>query len=1039
MQKEGIQLNKAQREAVEAIFGPLLVIAGPGTGKTQLLAARAAEIISKTDVGPNSVLCLTYTEAGAVAMRRRLVSMIGDDGYKVPVHTFHGFGQSVINQHQEYFGIQREAADELRQLTILDKLYKKFTHNNPLKRLLGGEFGSMRNLLTAISEIRKGGYSPDEIKQVIVQSQAELSKIQPIFDEFVNKPRMSKTSSAEVLQILGGIEAKSGWTGSFINSLREAAEESAETGKTTPLTTWRNDWYEHDNKATKHRIPKDIRRLEVLDAAADVYAQYQAEMKQQNLYDFEDMILEVLQAVREHDALRYDLQEQYQFIMVDEFQDTNGAQLQLLYQLTDNPVHEGRPNVMAVGDDDQGIYKFQGADVSNLLDFVNHFKDVKQIVLTDNYRSSEGILEISRHAIKKGESRLENTLEHINKQLEAKAEQGGGAISLSLHDNREAEYAWVASEIQRLIDSGTKPQEIAVLNPRRSTLKRLLPYLDKLSVPYHFDQRASVFEQPAVQALLTLAETVQLLADGRHHDADAKLAESLTDPMWGVDQVKVWELSRRAYKERKFWMELMPDTDFAPIVRLVEELASQSKRLNLHHMLDRLIGNVEVGDDLISPLKKHYFKPENLEATPQEYLSGLSAIARLRDVTTNYAGEQIASLSDLLDVVSLYQSNNLSLVDTSPLIIEPEAVQLMTAYGSKGLEFEAVFLLDAEEKAWVKPRGAPTLISYPQNLPLAPAGENTDDWLRLFYVALTRAKQHLYLSRAKVNDRGDATMPVQFLVDHHLDEKETETQPEDKPAILETTLTAQKLDKSLRDLLKPILDSYVLSPTHLNAWINREDDLQFIRDYILHFPQAISSAAAYGNAIHNTLEYIFKNGRERGRLPDPEAFMKVFEDKLKKQYLTDQDFERELARGGEWLPKFVKAHEQMLTTAGESEFSFYDQHLAVEGVAISGKLDLLLRPAKNQIAILDYKTGKVEPKWRKDPRKLDNYKRQLIFYQILLSNSPLFVGQEVVENGLVFVESEEDTRLTYEVTDADMDDLIGRMVEMKQVLTELVD
>lgn len=410
------QLNANQKKAVDTIDGPVMVIAGPGTGKTELLSMRAANILQATDTLPESILCLTFTDSGAHAMRERLASIIGKDAYKVAIHTFHSFGAEVINQQGEYFyhGASFRPADELATYEIIRGILDELEYTNPLAGKMNGEYTHLHDIITAISDLKRSGLTSDELLQCIDAGETALDAVERDLAEVFSR-RVSATTLAQLMPIAHHIaaletpELPAGTTPlvtTLALSLAHAVDAATDTDSTKPITAWKNKWLTKNAEGTL--VFKDRARHDKLRALSYVYFQYLARMQEAELYDYDDMILRVVHALEVFDALRFTLQEKYQYIMVDEFQDTNLAQMRILANLTNNPVQGDMPNIMVVGDDDQAIYSFQGADVSNILSFQTMYPRAVLIPLVDNYRSGAVILDAARDIIIQGSDRLEH-------------------------------------------------------------------------------------------------------------------------------------------------------------------------------------------------------------------------------------------------------------------------------------------------------------------------------------------------------------------------------------------------------------------------------------------------------------------------------------------------------------------------------------------------------------------------------------------------------------------------------------------------------
>ena len=505
------KLNSAQKKAVDTIDGPLLVIAGPGTGKTELLSMRAANILRATDTLPENILCLTFTDSGANAMRARLASIIGTDAYKVAIQTFHSFGTEIINHHSEYFyrGADFSPADEVATYSILTDIFEELDYNNPLASKMNGDFTHLRDTAQVISELKQAGLSSSELLQIIDSNEKLLDAVEPeLAAIFAN--RISKTTIALLPPIANKIAelpapqlppAIAPLADALALSLARAFDEAVASNKTTPITAWRNTWLEKD--ARGEFVFKDRKRHAKLRAVAPIYDRYLAEMRQAELFDYDDMILNVVQAIEQYPDLRFNLQERYQSIMVDEFQDTNLAQLRILFNLTDTP-HGDAPNIMAVGDDDQAIYSFQGADVGNIHRFRKRYPNHASVVLADNYRSSQEILNRAREIIVQASGRLETSMD-INKQLQAHISNTPGQVTLSALPSRQEEFAWIAESIQENITKGIKPSGIAVIARRHSDLIALLPYLNRANIAVNYERRDNVLDDERIQLLELMA------------------------------------------------------------------------------------------------------------------------------------------------------------------------------------------------------------------------------------------------------------------------------------------------------------------------------------------------------------------------------------------------------------------------------------------------------------------------------------------------------------------------------------------------------
>src|SRR4026208_1763617 len=343
------RLNEQQKLAVDTIEGPVMVIAGPGTGKTQILASRIGKILLETDASPENILCLTYTDAGVVAMRRRLLHVIGPDAYKVSICTFHAFCNDVIQDNLSLFEkTSLDPVSELEKIQLFKELIDSFPKNHPLKRYRGDVYFEINNLQSLFSSMKREGWTPVFINQRINEYIADL----PNREEFVYNRK------------------------------------------------W-GDFRPGDLK--KDKIEEQKERMIKLQAAVGEFDAFQQLLRKRNRYDFDDMINWVINAFESNKNLLANYQEKYQYILVDEYQDTSGTQNRIVQLLIN---YWDKPNVFVVGDDDQSIYRFQGASVENMETFMNRYVDLLVLVLEGNYRSTQPILDISKTLIDTNQQRL---------------------------------------------------------------------------------------------------------------------------------------------------------------------------------------------------------------------------------------------------------------------------------------------------------------------------------------------------------------------------------------------------------------------------------------------------------------------------------------------------------------------------------------------------------------------------------------------------------------------------------------------------------
>lgn len=1018
------RLNSSQKKAVDAIDGPVMIVAGPGTGKTELLSVRIANILKKTDTLPENILCLTFTESGQAAMRERLVEIIGKDAYKVAIHTFHSFGSEIISQNREYFynNAQFEAADELKQYEIIRSIFEELPFSSPLASMQNGEYTHLRDTLRTISELkRNSALTSDELRTIIDQNEAAIEYIEPLLQPII-EARVGKTTAAQLEATLPRIQEYASlqptlygvqpFARVFASSMEETLQQALD-GSTKPVTAWKRRHFEADSQ--KHQVFKDRKRLLKLKEIVHIYYQYLSRMEKAGLFDFDDMIMQVVHAIGTQDDLRFNLQEKYLYMMVDEFQDTNLAQLRIINNLTDNPVNEGNPNILVVGDDDQAIYSFQGADISNILTFSDTYPARRLVVLTDNYRSHGSILAASRTVITQNEDRLETRIGGLSKQLAAHKE-GGGSVVLLEAPNLHTERQTIVANILERINNGAHAHDHAVLARTHADIQSLLPYFAHAGIAVRYEHQENILDTEPVQALIKISELVHALASGNHGTVEALLPEVLAHPAWNIAPQDLWRLSLTAYKNRQHWMEVMATTPaFVPVHEWLVTRAAEAPLLPLEQLLDALMGVPDKGE--ASPYYTHYFSEANLTENPRLYIDHLGALRAIRDKLREYTKAETPKLADFITFISLYTSLGLRIAAFRDTVSSSaDAVHLMTAHKSKGLEFDTVYVFNGVDSTWGQSvRSKSSSISYPENLPFAANSNTPDERLRLYYVAMTRAKSHLYLTFSTVNDAEKATLRADFLValeaPLHTIEAMVDIQKETEAAEVAWHAHLSTPSADLKTLLEPTLAAFKLSATALNGFLDvtRGGPRHFLLNNLLRFPSAKGAAAAYGTAIHGTLQRAHVHRKATGEQKPLEDILHDFETLLKTERLSDKDFKDYLEKGSAHVTQFIQSGVLPMTATQKAEVSFAAQGVRLDDAKLTGALDLIDIDEENKtITVTDYKTGTPADDWKRGADytkvKLHKYRQQLLFYKILIESSGLYSGYTVTQGQLAFIE-----------------------------------
>ncbi|MDB5166267.1 MAG: uvrD [Candidatus Saccharibacteria bacterium] len=1061
-------LNAAQKQAVDTIEGPVLVVAGPGTGKTQLLSARVANILKKTDTGPENIVCLTFTDAAAVNMRERLAGMIGAQAYAVTISTYHAFGSELVRRYGSFFADQPQqtAIDDLGIDSTLRAIITELPYGNPLKYA----DSYIRDVRSTISDFKRALLTPADVRAIDKANEAFLVFAnEQVATHLAAVTRIDKKSIAAFTHLLEATAAFEGIrigtahsiAADWQSELFSAVKDAEESGKTTRITQWKNRWLAKD--AAARFIVGGVADSRKLSAIAHIYEEYDQRLKQQNLFDYDDMILKAIRGLEDNDELRFTLQEQYLYMLLDEFQDTNDAQLRLVELLTDSPVNEGRPNVLAVGDDDQAIYAFQGANYSHMLQFKEMYRDVAVIPLVENYRSAADILKTAENISGQIGERLQSRLPAIDKTLKA----ANAAIPAATIERLEyvtdvSQYAGVVEKIKHLIEQGTAPSEIAVLAPQHRYLVPLLPYLREAAIPVYYEKRENVLDNPLITQLITMCRLVLALQRADHAAASGLWPAVISYDFWQLPTRTIWQTSWNAYDEHQDWTNtLLTDSALTNIglffIRLSQIAASEP----LEIMLDYLVGvtplplnDVEI-TEFQSPFYAYHFADSNPEAVQATFWDLLSNLTILRSQLRNYHSDELRPLllTDFIEFVAAHQQADIKILNTNPHQEASSAVQLMTAYKSKGLEFSAVFVLACLDEVWgSKARSQSSNIPLPANLQhIRYAGQTHDERLRLFYVALTRAKTHLYLTSYANTIAGKHTTELSFLEEQPVDTDVTISPllPTESQLIKHVDVTvpsAQDLVKNwqqrhlseptidLQSAMKARLENYQISPTDLNSFIDLQyaGPQSYFMNKVLRFPSAPTPEGQYGNAIHETLEWLNNMAVHTGQIPGIKAIHDYFDRQMRSKRLGEVLTAQLIDRGRLSLEAYLEQRVSVITENNVSEHKFRNEGVFCGEAHLTGKIDkLIVDKAAKTIRIVDYKTGRSYDRWKREP-KLHRYKQQLYIYKLLVENSRTYKDYTVVDAYLEFVEPNEAGKIVELHIDFDEAECkrIGRLAEV---------
>jgi len=987
-------LNAQQKKAVDTIEGPVMVIAGPGTGKTQILGARIGKILLDTDTAPENILCLTYTDAGAIAMRKRLVDFIGASAYKVTIATFHSFCNDIIQDNLSLF--EKPSLDpisELEKIELLKILIDQFDKNNPLKRYRGDVYYEMSNLSRLFSAMKKEGWTSTYL---IEQINRYINDI-PTREEFVYKKKYKQFEA-----------------GSLKQGLVDAAME----------------------------------KMEKLKAAVASFDTYQELMKSHSRYDFDDMINWVITAFKENKNLLAQYQEKYLYLLVDEFQDTSGTQNELVQLLVN---YWDQPNLFVVGDDDQSIFRFQGANVENMLHYQKQYEqDLVTIVLENNYRSTQPILDASTLLINNNQERLINKVKGLTKNLIAALPENKALQNLPIiacYNDPQEEMMAIAEQINQLIKKGIASKEIAVLYKENKYGEEIAHFLQQKNIPIYSKRTANLFDQVLIQQIIKILDYLACEWDQPNEGANL-LFEILHFKWWHISPITIAVLTTEANQlkygnpEKSFRQVLVEKTQDAQInlfeqggivavakaMRVMEDLMSQITNVTLLNLVEQILQKTGIIQEVLTghdksdelTLVSHFFDfiKEETHRHPNLHLSSLVAMLKLM------------RREDIRLPLPISTGNE-------------AGVNLLTAHGSKGLEFQYVFLAGTNAQYWEKKRRTASA-GYTLPDTVLSSLEHADDkeeLRRLFYVAITRAKQFLTISYSQYKADGKEAEPSQFIIEV-LEGKEASIQKIELAQDIKTSYKLLRLQTAPMpeiqqledDFINPKLEKFSMNVTALNNYL--KCPLHFYYNSLIRVPSGKSEATTFGSAVHDALNKLFKKMQDSGNVfPDTQTLVQDFNFYMNRhrEAFTQQEFKDRKELGEtvliKYYDKYVNDWNKVVTT------EYRINNVVFKDIPLKGAIDKIEFNGK-QVVVIDYKTGNIENAREKllapnDKNPLGgDYWRQAVFYKILLNHHPK--NWEVVSAEFDFVEpnkKKQFEKIALAISDADLT-TVGQQIEM---------
>jgi len=955
------KFNPEQKKAITFGKGPLLIVAGAGTGKTMVITQRVAHLILDKGIKTDAILALTFTEKAAGEMQERVDKLLPYGYVDLWISTFHSFCQKILQQHALDIGLSNDfkLLDQTSQWLLVRQNLDKFDLD--YYKPLGNPTKFIHALLTHFSRCKDEEIYPDDYLQYAEKIELNL-----------------------------------------------------------------------DTKQGDEGLADEARRLKEI---ANAYHVYQQLLLDNNALDFGDLINYTLRLFKQRKNILKKYQEQFEYILVDEFQDTNFAQYNLVKLLAGQ-----KANLTVVADDDQSIYKFRGASVSNILQFKKDYSKAQNIVLTENYRSCQNILDLSYNFIQlNNPNRLEAQKgSKIKKQLKASTKCKAQIEHLHFKTLDDE----VRGVINKIVELKNKDKEaswadFAILVRANDSATSFINFLRKTNLPYQFVALRGLYNRPIILDILNYFK----LLDNYHESAS--VFRLLRSPIVNISDEELTKLCHYANKKNISLYEVLKiaSTIFGISAETVSQVNFFLSLVQKHTALSREKTAGEVMLVFMQDskyLEKILGADEALAKQNADYLNQF--YNRLKIFEEGAADPSLQNFMAELDL-------ELESGESGPLKFDieagPEVIKIMTVHSAKGLEFEYVFIPNLVEQRFpTNKRGEPIEIPIPLIKDILPEGDfHLQEERRLFYVAMTRAKKGLFFTSASDYGGARAKKISQFLAelaqtnkDFKLNQK---SQKQEK--VIETRI--EKLKEKTKEVYAlPTQFSF----SQITAF--RTCPYQYKLAFIFKIPVLGKGVFSYGKSMHTTLQQFFvlanskaqssqtdifgakisQKEKKIGELVSFEEFKKIFEDSWIDEWFASQDDkEKYLKKGREFIKLFYEENKDKPLTIISLEKGFnikMGQAKQNEFYTIRGFIDRIdLLPDKT-VELIDYKTGKPKEKLTLEE------KTQLLLYQYACQSLPEITNNYPVSK-LTFYYLDNNSQLSFLGNEKELSKIEGEFIK----------
>lgn len=943
-------LNSAQKKAVTTTDGPLLIIAGAGTGKTTVITHRIAYIIEKKLAKPSEILALTFTEKSAGEMEERVDVLVPYGYIDTWIATFHAFGNRVLQENAIDLGLPPDFRVMTRPQQVLFCHQNLFAFNLDYYRPLSNPTKFIEAILSFISRAKDEDITPKQ---------------------YLN----------------------------YVKKLKKTPNKKLEM--------------------SKEEFKTEIKRQEEL---ASVYKKYEELKEKAGLLDFGDQVILTVRLFRDRAKILKEYQEKFKYILVDEYQDTNWAQNELVKLLASS-----KKNICVVADDDQSIYRFRGASISNVLEFKKEYPKTKIVSLIENYRSTQPLLDSSYKLIKHNNPDRLEVREKINKKLSAvRKEKGNPPIEL-FADTLSEEADLVASEIEKLTDYGLRTtdkrkkkvvdsrqkvvdksqyhfRDIAILVRANSQADPFLRSLNMKGIPHKFVGSSGLYKQPEVKLLISYLSAIT------NFDDSLNLYNLATSEIYKLpirDVISAMSFAKRRNKTLR---------------SIFESIAKGKSEVSISRegkaIVEKIIEDLQVSGELS--------RRENVGRVIYNFLQKTGYLTRLEregSVEAEIKVQNIAKFFDKVkEFVDLVQNEStLAFVDylktmreagDDPATIELDpdldAVNIMTVHSAKGLEFPVVFLVNlVSDRFPSRQRGDPIPLPDPLIKETLPTGDfHLQEERRLFYVGMTRSMDRLYFSWAR-DMGGKRIKKVSPFVLESLDKIVSEAKLVKLSPIEKIK---QHVPKEYKGKKLPQADQKIIKLTQGSIDDYQTCAYKYRYAHVLRLPILRHHAVVYGFALHAAVAEFYRHQMKGKKITLPKLFKVLGNTWVTEGFLSAEHEEKRLVQAKKVLESFYKREKDSkeVPTFIEKNFRFSvgKPSDAESGVLVTGRFDRVdVNPSADgdKVRVIDFKSTENRSKEKLEIDAKESV--QLSIYALGYYKSygivPEFVGIYDLETGLV--------------------------------------